>query len=277
MTRTDIHRPSAIKPEDYVLIGFKYIGPADIFDGVCDDRIAINEHIARNGGKYSRHAHGGTCGVCGAYAHTLGVFWHVKTNTYINVGEDCAEKLDLDEGIAFRSAKKRIAAGLETARGKVRAQKFLTENGLLAAWEIAQGTVDKWEENTIRDIVSKLVQYGELSEKQTAFLKTLLAKIPAREANKATRAIADAASKHIGTIGKREIFALTINWVKSYDSAFGVTHIHGLTDNAGNIVIYKGASVLGERGAAITVKATVKEHGERDGIKQTVISRPAAV
>lgn len=28
------------------------------------------------------------------------------------------------------------------------------------------------------------------------------------------------------------------------------------------------------KGQRVTLKATVKEHGERDGVKQTIISRP---
>jgi len=276
MARTDIHRPSVIKTDAYVLVGFKYIGPADAnFGFIGDDRFAIAHHIKQTGGRYSHHDHGGTCGVCGAYAHTLGVFWHQDTNTYINAGEECSHKLDAGEDIAFRAFKKRIAAGLETARGKARAQKVLADNSLTAAWDIAEGTVDKWEENTIRDIVRKLIQYGDISEKQLAFLAKLVAQIPTREAANAARAAADASSQHIGTVGKRETFALTIQWVKYFEGAFGATYIHGLKDAAGNVVIYKGSKCLGEKGAAITVKATVKKHGERDGVKQTIITRPA--
>ncbi len=274
MTRTDIHRPSQIKTEDYLLIGFRYIGPHAMNFG--DDRVTIEAHRQNTGGFYSSHEHAGTCHICGAHAHTLGVFWHEKTNRYIMAGEDCAAKMDLGGDIAFRSFKKRVAAGLETSRGKLRAQKFLEDNGLLAAWDIAQGTADKWEENTIRDIVGKLIQYGSISEKQIAFLGNLIAKIPAREAQKAARISENAASQHIGTVGKREVFSLTIQWVKYFDSDFGTTCIHGLKDAAGNVVIYKGSKCLGEKGATLTVKATVKKHGEREGVKQTIISRPAA-
>jgi hypothetical protein len=275
MARTDIHRPSVIKSEDYVLVGFKYIGP-DQFGGIGDDRVAIIQHMNAHGGKFSRHEHAGTCSICGANAYTLGVFWHPATNVYIQAGEDCAAKMDMGEDIAFRSFKKRVAAGLEAARGKAKAQKILADNNLSAAWDIAQGDADKWEENTIRDIVGKLVQYGSISDKQMAFVATLLAKIPAREADKAARAAANSGSQHIGTVGKREKFALQIEWIKTYDTnGFGTLYIHGLRDGAGNIVIYKGSKALGEKGQQILVLATVKAHDERDGVKQTVINRPA--
>jgi hypothetical protein len=120
------------------------------------------------------------------------------------------------------------------------------------------------------------VQYGDLSEKQVGFISKLLAKVPTRDAEKAARLAANAGSQHVGTVAKREVFTLDIEWVKGFESAFGTLYIHGMKDAAGNIVIYKGATALGERGQQITVKATVKEHGEREGVKQTVISRPAA-
>lgn len=272
MARTDIHRPSQIKTEDYLLVGFRYIGPYTLSFG--DDRVAIEAHRQQTGGFYSGHDHGGTCHICGAHAHTLGVFWHKDTNKYIMAGEDCAAKMDMGGDIAFRFFKKRVAAGLETARGKLRAQKILNENNLSEAWEISQGNSDMWEERTIRDIVGKLIQYGMISDKQMAFLGNLIAKIPAREARKAEIIAENAASQHIGTVGKREVFTLTINWVKYFEGDFGATYIHGLKDAAGNVVIYKGSKCLGEKGATVTVKATVKEHGDREGVKQTIISRP---
>ena len=39
-----------------------------------------------------------------------------------------------------------------------------------------------------------------------------------------------------------------------------------------NVVIYKGTKLYE---GIVTVKATIKEHGEREGVKQTKIARPA--
>ena len=41
-----------------------------------------------------------------------------------------------------------------------------------------------------------------------------------------------------------------------------------------NIVVYYGKA-LGEAGAEISMKATVKCHNEYNGVKQTVVNRPA--
>ena len=130
----------------------------------------------------------------------------------------------------------------------------------------------------LRKLAADLDECGGLSDKQTDIVRNALARQATFVAERKLKfAAQDAGSQHIGTAGKREVFTLTIQWVKYFEGAFGATYIHGLKDAAGNVVIYKGSKCLGEKGATLTVKATVKEHGERDGVKQTIISRPAAV
>lgn len=127
----------------------------------------------------------------------------------------------------------------------------------------------------LRKLAADLDQCGGLSDKQTEIVRNALARQQQFVAErKAKFAAQDAGSQHIGTVGKREVFTLTINWVKYFEGAFGATYIHGFKDTAGNVVIYKGSKCLGEKGATVTVKATVKEHGDREGVKQTIISRP---
>jgi hypothetical protein len=46
-----------------------------------------------------------------------------------------------------------------------------------------------------------------------------------------------------------------------------------LKDADGNIFVYSGKELC-EKDQKVTVKATVKRHQERDGVKQTAISRP---
>jgi hypothetical protein len=130
----------------------------------------------------------------------------------------------------------------------------------------------------LRKLADDLKECGGLSDKQTEIVRNALARQEVFVAQRKTKfAAADANSQHIGTVGERTTFELTLNWVKYFEGAFGATYIHGLKDAAGNVVIYKGSKCLGEKGATVKVKATIKEHGERDGVKQTVISRPVAV
>lgn len=129
----------------------------------------------------------------------------------------------------------------------------------------------------LRKLAQDLDECGGLSDKQTEIVRNALARQETFVAErKAKFAALDANSQHIGTVGERTQFELTIGWVKYFEGTFGATYIHGLKDAAGNVVIYKGSKCLGEKGATVKVKATIKEHGERDGVKQTVITRPAS-
>lgn len=87
-------------------------------------------------------------------------------------------------------------------------------------------------------------------------------------------------SSHIGTVGERRIFKGIIKSVISfnrpkfhyYDSGVGyITRV--IVD--GSTVVYFGE--LGEKDKEVEFKATVKEHGEYNGVKQTVVARPALV
>jgi hypothetical protein len=85
-------------------------------------------------------------------------------------------------------------------------------------------------------------------------------------------------SEHIGTIGERMTFKGVIVSVAEFERAkfhyydSGVGYITRVNVN-GNDVVYFGTFGL-ERGAEVEFKATVKEHGEYRGRRQTVVNRP---
>jgi hypothetical protein len=237
MKRTDIHRPTVIVPEDYDFIAFEHVKSTgdimgDAYENLANRKI-IRAHMERTGGKYSHHDHGGQCGICGnANAIYTALFHHKPTNTYIRTGQDCAEKLDA--GVSFNKFIEGVKADKAFRAGKRKAEAILTEAGLAAAWAIACAaeedlpcdprktrTTTGWdeatsrddvvktttelyfEEATIRDIVGKLVKYGEISQKQTAFVRKLLDAIPLRAERAAARQAEAAAAKPVPVTDKR--------------------------------------------------------------------------
>lgn len=121
-----------------------------------------------------------------------------------------------------------------------------------------------------------LCEYGSLTEKQTAAVVAMIERAQTRLDNRANAIAAAAArSSHIGAIKERRDFELTIKLRTGFDGDFGYVNIFVMEDIVGNVVVYKGSVVLGERGDTVKVKATIKGHGERDGIAQTIITRPA--
>lgn len=276
MARTDIHRPSVINPAEYDFVAVKYIGGSK--EGHMDTLGAaqfIAEHIRSTGGRYSTHEHGGTCHVCGAMAMYLAVWHHVPTNTYICTGEDCAEKMEL-HGANFQTVRAEVKRLKNHATGKARAEQALADRNLSDAWALYTTNVRddfQYEERTIADMVSKLVQYGSLSLAQWNFMIRLFDQINNRAAKEAERAANAAKSNYVGTIGERITIEGTIFFTTDYETAYGTTYVTGIKDAAGNIFIQKGVAI-GRKGEEITLKATIKDHSEREGVKQTIISRP---
>lgn len=98
-------------------------------------------------------------------------------------------------------------------------------------------------------------------------------------------------SEWVGTPKKREDFELTLLKDYAYErdtyyyGGFETAHIYTLADNDGNIFVWKTTNLIelwdedaekyveAEIGSKVAMRATVKEHGEYKGTKQTVLTR----
>lgn len=205
--RTDIHRPSAIIPEDYSFVCVNYRDEEGRSDPYAT--VQFNRHMKKTGGKFSKHEHGGACMVCGAYMLDYAIFHHIPTNDYIRTGCDCANHIDNGHASAFRRvAQLRRAAVKRNAKveacsaklealgilaqvecyfqpddmfGAVRGCDVPQETNLLGAHLF--GVTDKeygryYEQQftNLIDMVRKLNKWGSLSDKQTAYLLVLCTK-----------------------------------------------------------------------------------------------------
>ena len=187
-----------------------------------------------------------------------------------------------DEG-AYDSAIKRNI--LNNARQTWRAN---TERGGEIEFALGAGRVNGgYSEDFIGSLAKAFDSYGKLTEKQSA---AVLKGIDARAARRAEwadkQAVIDAAREHIGAVGEKASLSLTIKKIIylqgvafSYRDS-GVTTLYIMEDAQNNVVIYKGNSSAfdsAEEGQLITLSATIKAHGVRNGVKQTIIQRPKAV
>ena len=108
-------------------------------------------------------------------------------------------------------------------------------------------------------------------------LKGIDARQAKREKWEQERAERDAASEWIGEVGKRIELTLNVNHVVTLCGQWGTTFINLCRDDDGNAVVYKGSNDLKFYADKVTVKATIKAHDTRDGVKQTIISRPKII
>lgn len=121
--------------------------------------------------------------------------------------------------------------------------------------------------------------FGKLTQKQS---DAILKGIDARAAKKAEwaseKAALDAKRAFVGAIGNKVTLTLTTVHMIILDGMYGTNYIFIMEDADRNIVVYKGKSdCIPNKGETATVIATVKEHGVRDGVKQTIIQRPKKV
>lgn len=136
-----------------------------------------------------------------------------------------------------------------------------------------------YKEGFAGSLCEALHKYGKLTEKQHQAVLNILDKNEARKLEWADKEAALNASRTwLGEVGSKVTIDLTTRHIVEMVGMYGVSYLYICEDQDKNVVIYKGTSqyfpVKGERA---TVIATVKEHGVREGVKQTVIQRPKVV
>jgi hypothetical protein len=147
--------------------------------------------------------------------------------------------------------------------------------------EVDEDDRKTYKDNFVGSLAAAYANYGKLSEKQVAAVRKCIADRNARKIEWASKQAAiDAAREHIGTVGEKVTLTLTLKKVINVENKFGVVGIFIFEDTEKNVVIYKGnSSAVWElaEGEVVTLKASIKEHGVRNGVKQTLIQRPKSV
>lgn len=144
-----------------------------------------------------------------------------------------------------------------------------------------------YADNFLGSIARAFDTYGKLTPAQcAAVLKGIDTRAQRRAEWNDQRAALDARRRHLGEIGGKITTTVTLRKVIEfqgmsfgyYDS--GLTYLFILEDIDQNVLIYKGRAAVFNgmnEGETVTITATVKEHGTRDGTKQTVIQRPKQI
>lgn len=160
-----------------------------------------------------------------------------------------------------------------------------TEQEIAAAEELAQkiGAFDNetafsWNLNNVRQLVlsgyCKYSHFGYIAYAPLAYQRyeEHMEREMKREAAKAAERCS---SKHVGEIGQRIVIDIAeMNLLTSWDTQYGTTYLYKFVDAAGNTLVWFASKTMSNTSK---IKATIKEHSERDGVKQTVITRCTAI
>jgi hypothetical protein len=133
-----------------------------------------------------------------------------------------------------------------------------------------------YKEGFVGSLASAYDRFGKLTEGQVNAVRKCIVQREERRAEWADKqATLNANRQHLGTVGQKITMTITVAHIVVLDGIYGSNYIHICEDESKNVVIYKGkACDFPLKGETATVTATVKEHGVRDGVKQTVIQRP---
>lgn len=133
----------------------------------------------------------------------------------------------------------------------------------------------------------KHTHYGYVAYAPVGF-KRYLEKKAEKEAREQEKNSERNASEYVGEIGQKMVVDIKdFRLLTSWETQYGITYLYKFTDVSGNILIWKASQLFG---AWVTVpntdyqewkeydhceklRVTVKDHNERDGVKQTIVTR----
>ena len=119
---------------------------------------------------------------------------------------------------------------------------------------------------------AKTKHFGRLAYMPVAFAKYLERKAR-EERREAERLAAVKASEYVGAVGQRiTLRAATAVLITSWEGNYGMTFLYKFVDDQGNVFIWYASRGI-EVKDGMTLKATVKDHNEREGVKQTILTR----
>lgn len=225
----------------------------------------------------------GTCNYCGiAIMHNC-IILSADGRRFV-VGSDCVARTG-DAGLIQVVRKERakvLREGREVKRRLKRADReaaWAQERAERAA-AFRQEHVEllvkaepyRVEGSFIQNVIQRGLSGGWVSERAIEAVANAIHNMEQRAFNKAN-------SRHVGVIGARQTFKVTVERRASFERpsfrGFGyeTTWIITMRDEAGNAIVSKSASFYAEKDAVLTFKATIKEHSEYDGEQQTVVQR----
>lgn len=116
----------------------------------------------------------------------------------------------------------------------------------------------------------KISHFGYLAYAPVAYEK-YIKQIKRKAERDAERAAERNSSEYVGEVGQRITVQLSkMKLLTSWETMYGYTYLYKFIDTAGNVLMWFASRAIADCKA---IKATVKDHTERDGVKQTIITR----
>lgn len=180
---------------------------------------------------------------------------HQPTGDVVVFGSDCTERLGFPDKVTFKLAQlqSRDAARKVRVKAYLKRQAFVEANPAVAAALAAIERPEHAGNHFVKDVLSKLDRYGDLSEKQIAAVTASLARDLTRAAQKAAEALevkGDAPSGRVDVTGE----VLSVQF-REGDYGGSFKSLIKLDNNAKVWVTVPGEDSF-KRGDRVTIRAT---------------------
>lgn len=197
----------------------------------------------------------------------------IKRQGYVKSGEPNSNKNEIATAYAERNLP--TETEMQEARTLAQAIAEINEDD---AFDANLHNV----QSLIKSEYCKRNHFGYIAYAPVAYEK-YLEEMKRRAEREAAKNAERSASEYVGEIGKRiELDVADMKLVTSWETQWGFTWLYKFTDAEGNVLVWFASKPLervNENGVyedvttVSRIRATVKDHTERDGVKQTVITR----
>ena len=196
---------------------------------------------------------------------------------YIRSGEPGSNKQEISTALAKKNRP--TEAEIADAKAIIEAVKIMDDDDAI------DNLLDNFKTLALNGYC-KSNHFGYVAYAPVAYDK-YIKKMEERKVKEQQRQAQADTSDYVGTIGKRMNFDIaSFELVTSWEGQWGWTYLYKFIDTNGNVLVWFASSIFGHEvlrdGVAwdfvpyenvSRIKATVKDHNERDGVKQTVINR----
>lgn len=139
------------------------------------------------------------------------------------------------------------------------------------AWAAALNPASTYEQN-----ICAIAKAGFCGHRHLGFLASIIPAYKRTMEKARERQVSQATSKHVGVVGERLACKVSLVKVIEIQSLYGTSHLHIFVDDAGNRLKWFCSGMRPDfptDGAFVAITGMVKNHGVRDSVQETCLSR----
>lgn len=121
--------------------------------------------------------------------------------------------------------------------------------------------------------VRSLLATDVITARYVGYVVSIIAAHARATEDQAARKVTIKSNEYVGNVGDKLVVEVTVLKLNTFETDFGTTFLFILADAAGNSLVWFASNNVLDVGDTVTLKGTVKAQNDRDGRKQTVLTR----